>query len=40
VRRADRIYVLENGGNVQEGTFEELSRAEGPFARFLARQRA
>jgi ABC-type bacteriocin/lantibiotic exporter with double-glycine peptidase domain len=40
VRRADRIYVLEHGSNVQEGTYEELARADGPFARFLARQKA
>jgi ATP-binding cassette subfamily C protein len=39
VRHADRIYVLEQGSNVQEGTYKELARAEGPFARFLARQR-
>ena len=39
IRHADRIYVLEKGMNVQEGTYEELARAEGPFARFLARQR-
>jgi ATP-binding cassette subfamily C protein len=40
VQRADRIYVLERGSNVQAGTYEELARAEGPFARFLARQKA
>jgi ATP-binding cassette subfamily C protein len=40
VRHADRIYVLENGSNVQEGKYEELARKEGPFARFLARQQA
>jgi ABC-type bacteriocin/lantibiotic exporter with double-glycine peptidase domain len=40
VRHADRIYVLEHGSNVQEGTYEELAREEGPFARFLARQKA
>jgi ATP-binding cassette subfamily C protein len=40
VRHADRIYVLEHGSNVQEGTYEELAREDGPFARFLARQKA
>jgi NHLM bacteriocin system ABC transporter ATP-binding protein len=40
VRHADRIYVLEQGVNAQEGTYHELARQEGPFARFLARQQA
>jgi NHLM bacteriocin system ABC transporter ATP-binding protein len=40
VRHADRIYVLERGSNVQEGTYEELAQQEGPFSRFLARQKA
>jgi NHLM bacteriocin system ABC transporter ATP-binding protein len=40
VRQADRIYVLERGSNVQAGTFEELAQQEGPFSRFLARQKA
>jgi NHLM bacteriocin system ABC transporter ATP-binding protein len=40
VRHADRIYVLEHGANVQEGTYEELARKDGPFARYLARQKA
>jgi ATP-binding cassette subfamily C protein len=40
VRQADRIYVLEHGSNVQAGTYAELAREQGPFARFLARQQA
>jgi len=39
VRHADRIYVLEQGSIVQEGVYEDLARAEGPFARLLARQK-
>ena len=40
VRGADRIYVMDRGRVVQAGTFEELSAAEGLFARMLARQLA
>jgi NHLM bacteriocin system ABC transporter ATP-binding protein len=40
VRHADRIYVLERGSIVQEGTYEQLSQEEGAFAGFLARQEA
>lgn len=40
VRHADRIVVLENGQIAQQGGFEELARAPGPFAAMLARQRA
>lgn len=41
VRRADRIYVLDRGTVVQEGSFRELlADADGPFARLMRRQRA
>jgi NHLM bacteriocin system ABC transporter ATP-binding protein len=39
IRRADRIYVLDRGAIVQQGSFEELIREEGLFARLAARQR-
>ncbi len=38
VRSASRIYVLDEGCIVQQGTFEELTASEGPFARMMARQ--
>ena len=40
IRRADRIYVLSAGRVVQQGTFEELSSAEGIFRRLVQRQLA
>ena len=38
VRNADRIYVIEAGRLVESGTFEELLKQEGLFARLAARQ--
>jgi NHLM bacteriocin system ABC transporter ATP-binding protein len=38
VRNADRIYVVEAGRVVQVGSFEELVKQEGLFARLVARQ--
>jgi ABC-type bacteriocin/lantibiotic exporter with double-glycine peptidase domain len=38
VRPADRIYVLESGRIVQQGSFEELARQGGLFSRLMARQ--
>jgi ATP-binding cassette subfamily C protein len=38
IRQADRIYAIEAGRVVQQGTFEELAQAEGLFARLIARQ--
>ena len=32
LRHADRIYLLEKGRIVQQGTFRELASAEGMFA--------
>lgn len=37
IRRADRIYVIDAGRVVQEGTYEELIATEGPFAELAAR---
>jgi NHLM bacteriocin system ABC transporter ATP-binding protein len=34
--QADRIYVIVGGRVVQEGTFTDLARQEGPFAQFMA----
>ncbi len=38
IRNADRIYVIDAGRVVQEGTFLELISQEGLFARLVARQ--
>jgi NHLM bacteriocin system ABC transporter ATP-binding protein len=38
IRKADRIYVLQAGRIVQQGTFEELAAQEGLFAQLMARQ--
>ena len=38
VREASRIYVLDEGRIVQQGTYAELHGAPGPFARMMARQ--
>jgi ATP-binding cassette subfamily C protein len=38
IERADRIYVIDRGRLVQQGTFQELSAAEGPFADLARRQ--
>ncbi|MEW6273179.1 MAG: NHLP bacteriocin export ABC transporter permease/ATPase subunit, partial [Thermodesulfobacteriota bacterium] len=38
IRRADRIYVLDKGRLVQQGTFEELMAVEGPFRELAQRQ--
>jgi ABC-type bacteriocin/lantibiotic exporter with double-glycine peptidase domain len=38
VARADRIYVMDKGAVVQEGSYEELVRQEGPFADLARRQ--
>jgi len=40
IRQADRIYVLEQGRVVQEGSFDALAQQEGLFARLMARQRS
>ena len=38
IRRAERIYVMEAGRVVQQGTFDELYEAEGPFRGLVRRQ--
>jgi NHLM bacteriocin system ABC transporter ATP-binding protein len=40
IRQADRIYVLDKGKIVQQGTFPELAAQPGIFAQFVERQRA
>jgi ATP-binding cassette subfamily C protein len=38
IQNADRIYVVEGGRVVEEGTYEDLIRGGGPFARLAERQ--
>jgi NHLM bacteriocin system ABC transporter ATP-binding protein len=38
IRNADRIYVVEAGRVVQQGTFDELASQEGTFAKLMANQ--
>jgi ABC-type multidrug transport system fused ATPase/permease subunit len=38
IRKADRIYVFENGRITQHGSFEELAKQKGLFAQLMARQ--
>ena len=40
IRRAARIYVIDGGRVVQEGTFASLSGEEGLFKRLMSRQLA
>ena len=40
IRRADRIYVLDGGRMVEQGSFAELVQNERLFARMMARQMA
>ncbi|MBC1223607.1 NHLP bacteriocin export ABC transporter permease/ATPase subunit [Nostoc sp. UCD121] len=40
IRNAHRIYVLQGGRVVQQGTFQELAAVEGLFAQLMARQMA
>jgi ATP-binding cassette subfamily C protein len=40
IAHADYIYVMEKGAVVQEGTYAELMRHEGPFAQLAKRQTA
>ena len=38
IRKAERIYVLQDGRVVQEGRFNELFETEGPFRDLMQRQ--
>jgi NHLM bacteriocin system ABC transporter ATP-binding protein len=38
IRKANRIYVLQNGRIVQQGSFEQLAYQEGLFAQLMLRQ--
>jgi len=38
IRQADRIYVIEAGRVVQQGSFDELMRQDGLFLRLMQRQ--
>ena len=40
IRRANRIYVLEQGRVIQEGTFEDLNSVAGAFQEMVRRQTA
>ncbi|MCG6136856.1 MAG: NHLP bacteriocin export ABC transporter permease/ATPase subunit [Nostoc sp. LLA-1] len=40
IRNAHRIYVLQAGRVVQQGTFQELAAVEGLFSQLMARQMA
>jgi NHLM bacteriocin system ABC transporter ATP-binding protein len=40
IRNADRIYVIEAGRVVQQGSFDQLARQPGLFANLMARQMA
>jgi ABC-type bacteriocin/lantibiotic exporter with double-glycine peptidase domain len=40
IRRADRIYVLDGGRMIEQGSFAELVQNERLFARMMARQMA
>lgn len=35
VNQADYIYAMENGRIIEEGTYDELIRMEGPFSRLM-----
>ena len=38
VQNADRIYVMDTGRIIEQGTFEELMAKDGEFANFARRQ--
>jgi len=38
IQNADRIYVVDGGRVIEEGTYEELIRRDGAFARLAERQ--
>jgi ABC-type bacteriocin/lantibiotic exporter with double-glycine peptidase domain len=38
IRNADRIYVIEAGRVIQQGSFDELAHQNGLFAQLIVRQ--
>jgi NHLM bacteriocin system ABC transporter ATP-binding protein len=40
IRKADKIYVIDRGRMVQQGTFEDMSRRDGTFKDLISRQMA
>lgn len=38
IRNADRIYVMQSGRIIQQGSFDQLAHQEGLFAQLIARQ--
>jgi NHLM bacteriocin system ABC transporter ATP-binding protein len=38
IRNADRIYVLQNGRLIQQGSFDQLAAQEGLFSQLMKRQ--
>jgi ABC-type multidrug transport system fused ATPase/permease subunit len=38
VRQADKIFVFDKGKVAQNGTYDELMKAKGPFVEFARRQ--
>ena len=38
IQKAERIYVLQSGRIVQQGSFDELSQKDGPFQELIKRQ--
>jgi ATP-binding cassette subfamily C protein len=40
IRNADRIYVLDKGRIMQQGSFDELAAEEGIFSNLMKRQTA
>ena len=39
LRSADRIYVIEKGRAVQQGSYDDLVEEKGLFARLVSRQK-
>jgi ABC-type bacteriocin/lantibiotic exporter with double-glycine peptidase domain len=39
IRNADRIYVLEAGQMIEQGSFAELAKQDGLFSQMIQRQR-
>jgi len=38
IRHADRIYVLEKGRLIQQGSFDQLTATPGLFSQLVKRQ--